>query len=623
MAFETRFERYNMKWIKGTSDLEVEIVMIQKGGQWVKKKDGQTAGNGLAWHWRRFQELVWPEKEWHKWSILQLECFLKYSYIAELGPASSGKSFNAATNLLTEYFCFPYETTIMLTTTQMERAEEKIWGAVKELFNKAIRRWPELPGRVISGKYRIVSDDSLVEREGTDFRNGVVVLPAKVGNVSIGLAPFIGAKRGRVRLFADEANMLPKTFIDSFANLNKNPNFKAWASGNPKDTTDALGFMAEPAADLGGWDSGIDQTPKTKTWRTKMPNGICIHLPGGDSPNNDFPDDAPKYKALINRAKMKADAQIWGVTDWHYKMFDEGILPKGMGSRRVLTRQMAITHHALDDPKWRDHRRTLIASLDAAYQGVGGDQCIFTVMAFGPEAPQDMAAAIITENLLTQNTPGFAGRTILALMYQKNIPIETNAKAGPAMMQEAEDQIVYFCKKECEGLTIPPANFFFDSGMRVGLVTAFARQWSPEVNAVDCGGLPSDERVSDHIDMQADKYFSKRITQLWWDVRFVVEAGQFRGMTEQPLTELCAREWKMVSGNRIEVESKPEFKAKLGYSPDHSDSLVIGVYGAKKRGFVIARPEILDLPKYDQAWKRKVQEQSQKAWHSKALTFAK
>lgn len=616
-----KIEKYGLKFPADTTDLEIEMYCIERGGQWKKKTDGTLAGMGMLHHWRKFQEIVWPDKEWHKWSELQLECYLKYTYIAELGPASAGKTYNIATNLLTEYFCFPYETTVLLTTDTLEGAEQKVWGTMKKLFNEAIARHPDLPGRIITGRRRIVSDDSLNDRDGADFRNGVVVVPAKKGTATVGLGAFVGVKSKRVRLAGDELHLLPKTFVDSFSNLNKNPDFKAWGGGNPKDTTDALGFIAEPANDLGGWESGIDQRPGTKTWRTRMPNGICIHLPGSDSPNNDYPDDAPRWQ-VIGRAKMKADAQIWSVNDWHYLMMDEGRMPRGMGSRRVLTRQMAMAHHAMDDPKWKDHRRTYVASLDAAYRGVGGDRCIFSVLCFGQEAPTDLATSIIADRLLSQDTPSSKSKNILALMYQKDIPIETTIQSGPGMMSEAEEQIVNFCKTECETLHIPPAYFYFDSGMRTGLVTAFGRLWSPEVNSVDCGGKPSEEIVGHGIDIQADKYFSKRITQLWWNIRFIVEASQFRGLTEEPLNEFCQREWKQVSGNRIEIESKPEFKQKLGLSPDASDSLTIGIFGAVKSGFTIANAEVIDLPDdYNPGWKRKVVENGMKRWNAGALSF--
>lgn len=116
--------------------------------------------------------------------------------------------------------------------------------------------------------------------------NGVIVHNCKRGQSFQGIEEYIGIKNRHLRLLADELQFLPKVFVDGIANLNKNPDFKCVGSGNPKDTTDALGCLCEPAAHLGGWDGGIDQTPRTKTWEIRFPKGICIQLPGSDSPNS-------------------------------------------------------------------------------------------------------------------------------------------------------------------------------------------------------------------------------------------------------------------------------------------------------------------------------------------------
>ena len=96
-----------------------------------------------------------------------------------------------------------------------------------------------------------------------------------------------GIKNKRLRAIFDEAQFCPRSFVDSISNLNKNTDFKCIVSGNPKDTTDALGAICEPAAHLGGWDGGIDQTGGTKMWETRFPRGVCIQLVGTDSPNLD------------------------------------------------------------------------------------------------------------------------------------------------------------------------------------------------------------------------------------------------------------------------------------------------------------------------------------------------
>src|SRR6266536_1135547 len=95
---------YNCRWGAYENPLFVEMAMIRRGGQW-KKQGGQIAGNGLFFHMKRFQSLLWPEKVWHKWADLELSTYVGgYKTIAVLGPASSGKTFDAASNLLAEYY---------------------------------------------------------------------------------------------------------------------------------------------------------------------------------------------------------------------------------------------------------------------------------------------------------------------------------------------------------------------------------------------------------------------------------------------------------------------------------------------------------------------------------------
>jgi hypothetical protein len=131
------------------------------------------------------------------------------------------------------------------------------------------------------------SRDDFNEGDGRDFINGVLGVPVKKGNDYVGLGDFAGMKNKRITLIGDELSLLPPAFIHAISNLDKNVSLKVIGLGNPKDTMDALGMLAEHAAHLGGWDGGIDQTPGTKQWETKRHGGICIQLPGDDSPNLD------------------------------------------------------------------------------------------------------------------------------------------------------------------------------------------------------------------------------------------------------------------------------------------------------------------------------------------------
>ena len=131
-----------------------------------------------------------------------------------------------------------------------------------------------------------------------------------------------------MRVIGDELSLLPPAFIHAISNLDKNPSLKVIGLGNPKDTMDALGMLAEPAPHLGGWDGGIDQTPGTKTWETRRKGGICIQLPGDDSPNLDGKLGCP----LITQEAIDRDISFYGTDSVWFSMMDMGRMPRGQGS---------------------------------------------------------------------------------------------------------------------------------------------------------------------------------------------------------------------------------------------------------------------------------------------------
>jgi len=604
-----RIEKYGLQWDSYISPLKIEMEMINHGGRW-KRNNGKMVGNGLFFHTQQFQKILWPEKIWHKWSVLELENYLTHRTVVVIGPASSGKTLDAATNVLADWFVWSNATTCLFCSTTRERLEDRVWGEVKKFFRLAKERFPWLPGHLIEGRQRILLDSKLEASEGRDFRNGLIGVAAYKGGAYEGLAAFIGIKNKRVRLVGDELQLLPPSFVDSISNLDKNADFKIIGLGNPKDTTDALGRLAEPASHLGGWDGGIDQTPGTKTWEIRRPNGICLQLPGSDSPNLDGKLGIP----LITQEQIDRDVSFYGKDSLWFTMFNEGRMPRGQGSRRVLTREMCVKFHALDTPNWLNLNRTKIAFLDAAYRGVGGDRCIFGELQFGEEVPVNNAA-INVSSLISQTGNLQNRRQIIALIETKLVPI------NPGIGELPEDQIVSFVRDQCAVREIEPSNFFFDAGMRTSLVSAFARLWSNDVNTVDCGGTPSDRQVSNDISVNCRDYYSKFITELWYSVRLAVESSQVRGLTEDIINEFASREWKTVGKNKIEVEPKADMKKKCGRSPDLADAVAVGLYGAIQRGFQIARLSS-EYQRRGKDWRTEFRKKSEEFWRNGELVYA-
>lgn len=601
MAASDYYEYYGKLVPRIMPEIDREMFFIARGGRWKPAKSNRVVGNGLCFHFKAAIKLLWPEIHQHRWFLLFLEEWLTHDYVGVLGPRNSGKSFNATICHLIDYYANPTSTTTLVCSTTKERLEDRIWGEIKKYHRIAHSRWENCPGHLIEGRQRIVTDDRDEASEGRDFRNGLIGVPVLKGSAAVGIGTFQGIKNKRVRLCGDELAALPKTFIDAIATLDIQGEFKVTGMGNPAQTTDALGILCEPHVTLGGWEGGIDQTPKTKTWKTRFEGGICIQYPGSDSPNMDVPEgEAPPYPFLMTRETLLRDAQTWGKDDWHYTMFDEGRMPHGQGSRRVITRQLCLKQHAMEEPVWLNSDLTYITALDAAYRAVGGDRCVLMRLAFGQESFEPLTGTEFVESFISQKQEENRHKIILAVLDMMVIPIAANEMEAP------EDQIVMFVKAKHQAWNLPPDSLYYDAGMRTSLVTSFARNWSAKVNSIDFGGKPSQRPVSRDIEISCRDYYANFVTELWYSTRLAIEAGQVRGMMEDLVQEGCAREWTNVGANKIKVETKDEMKLKSGRSPDLYDCFACGIEGARQKGFVISRLGNPERDATDSRWKQEL-----------------
>lgn len=580
--------KYGLLWEPLMSDAAIEMVMVREGGVF------RGQGNGLFYHFKAFISELWPEHVWHRWNELELECYLKYRIIGEMGPASAGKTRSAAIHVLADYYPWSDCTTVLVSSTEREMLEMRVWGEIKMLHRQAQNRFPHLiPGQLVESRQRIITDGKFENIEGRDFRNGICGVPCKKGGSYIGLGSFAGIKNKRLRLVADECHLMSRVFVDAISNLNKNADFKCVAMGNPKDTTDALGVICEPAAHLGGWDGGIDQAPKTKTWPTRFDQGICVQLVGSDSPNLDGQLGIP----IIDQKAIDADIAFYGKESLQFTMMDEGRMPRGQGLRRVITRQMCYKFGAMEEAIWKDDKRTRIGFLDAAYGSVGGDRCVYGELEFG----------------LDPN-----GRQLLQLLKTMIVPVSVEVNELP------EDQIAMFVKAQCEASNIPPQQFGFDSTGRGTLVGAFGRLWSPNVVPIEFGGRPSERQVTwipSDQKITCREYYSKFVSELWYSVALIIQSSQFRGMTEEMMAEGSMREWGIVGANKIEVEPKDKMKVKTGRSPDLFDALVSGVEMARRLGFVITMAIAKGALKIDDGWRQRLKERMERLERNHSLTY--
>jgi hypothetical protein len=561
-------DKYGCTWPNDIDPITVEMKCIQNGGKW-RVKGGGEAGAGLYFHYRHLQKLLWPDQDHHRWSDLVLKNLVENDVTAILGPKSSGKTHVVSKFGLTDYFCFPEITTILISSTTLDALELRIWGEIKKLYKEAIARFPWLPGNLINYKHCLVTDN-VEDDEVRDFRNGIIGIPCLVGGKYVGLGKYVGIKNKRVKLLADEAQFMGEGFLNAISNLDGNPDFKAAILGNPIDPLDQLGRAAEPEV---GWSS-LPEPTKTAVWKTRFHNGMCVNLVGTDSPNfDDSTSEKPRYKYLIDKRRIDNVSKFWGKDSHQYFSQCVGVMKQGLTARRVITRQLCVQHNAFEVAQWGPGERKKVYACDAAYSGTEGDRCVGGWIEIGY---------------------AINGVQMIKVYQPKIIPVAIGGAEIP------EDQIAEYIQQDISEQAISPSDVFYDSTGRGTLGSAFARIFGTTTPVpVEFGGRPSIRPVRHDLFIvdsrgqkrlkRCDEHYSKFVSELWYSVRYVIESEQMRELPEDVAFEGYQREYKTVMGNKIEVETKDEMKERTGRSPDLFDWLATAIEGARQRGFKIQR----------------------------------
>jgi len=549
-------------------DVGIEMFMIKKGEDYLKSK-----GSSLSFHFENFRKIVWPHLDDHRWHNLCRDEILSHKVCVLMGPGSSGKTHESAWISLTDYWCWPDITCVLVSSTDIRGLKKRVWGEITDLWEIGVEKFPKLSGHLLDSAIALTTDDiedcEAGQRKIRDMRKGIFGVPCVQGGSFVGLSKFLGIKQKRMRLVADEASMMGQNFLSAFANLNKNEDFRAIVLGNPNDPLDPLGKAAEPKE---GWTDDYMEPTKTTCWNTRFMNGRCVNLVGLDSPNFDYPEDQPtKFKYLISREKIKNTLSFFPKDSLEYYSQCVGVMKVGMLARRVITRDLCEKFGALEDVVFDGaHERTLVAGLDSAYDG---DRCALTVCEMGKTLD---------------------GKVVLRVQPAVIVPVTVKSDLIP------EDQISEFCKTYCEDRGILPQNFGHDSTGRGSLGTSLARVWSAKCHPVEFGGQPTARPVSLDLFVQdeatgakrlkrCDEHFSKWVSEAWYVVRMAIEAGQIRNLPEETMEEGCLREFSIVKGNRIEIEPKRKMKERIGRSPDLFDSLAICIEIARRKGFQISK----------------------------------
>jgi hypothetical protein len=359
--------------------------------------------------------------------------------------------------------------------------------------------------------------------------------------------------------------VMQPSLLDGYTNWMANSRFKGVMAGNPTDISDPLCVASEPP---GGWDTFIDNG-KTQVWRSRWLNAFCVAYDGRDTPNNDEPKDS--FPFLANSGYVQKLIDTYGADSWQVYQQGIGKPSRGMVSNRVITIGLCERHGAFKSAIWKGTPRTKIYALDPAYGG--GDRCVGGECEFGEDKDGNLIFSVGTPEI---------------------IPIRLNSSL------DAEDQIAEFIKQQSERLDLKPENIFYDSFGRGTLGNSFAKVFGASCpQPVDSGARTTtrpvrfdlfvDEKEGEKRLKRCDEHYSKFVTEMWFSTREAIESNQVRNLPANVAQEGQLRLFKVVAGNKVEVESKDDMKERVKKSPDLYDWFAIAIEGARRMGFKIER----------------------------------
>ena len=148
---------YGVKWPSRPDDLRIEFNQIKVA--WKKHLAGDDRGDDLLDHYLKARKLTWPDRYCHRWTELIYEQIIKNAVTIIMGSASSQKTAHITEWNLLDYWMFPNETAVMVTSTTRDKLEDAVWGEYKKLWKEGKKRFPWLAGQMIDFKQRIATDE--------------------------------------------------------------------------------------------------------------------------------------------------------------------------------------------------------------------------------------------------------------------------------------------------------------------------------------------------------------------------------------------------------------------------------------------------------------------------------
>lgn len=549
VAPKNSVQAYGLAFPAGTSPLTIELYCFRN------RRTVEQGGLGQAEHFWRICDLIWNRPDLpaplmirHEDADRMIHHACREQYLSVAGCSSSGKSYIFAAWALVNWLAAPSQTQVLLTSTTLQMARKRIWGAVVTLWTAIEHLAP--------GKLRdSIGQINYVNEKGQVIdRAGLTLVAAEQKKERDAVGKMVGIKQMRVMVIADELPELSEAVIQvCFTNLSANPVFQLVALGNPNSYFDAFGVFSEPKD---GWAS-INES--CYEWETKR--GRCIRF--NAELNENVRAGRIVYDWMLHPSKIEEDREILGANSLAFWRFYKGFWAPQGASEGLYSEAEIIGSGADRKTKFAGEVIKLLA-LDPAFTN-GGDR------------------TLAYEGWLGIST---SGHYVLEFQQEYLLAEDITISDVPRTQQIVR-QFITLARK----LGVDPYNVGIDAtGAGSPFCDVMADEWCDEILRVHFGGRATERAVSATDKRPGRDAYSNRVSEIWSVGREFIRTNQLKGVSPQLASEMTARKFttkKGVNGMKIEVESKTDFKSRVGKSPDLADAAFILLDLARERhGFV-------------------------------------
>jgi hypothetical protein len=319
-----------------------------------------------------------------------------------------------------------------------------------------------------------------------------------------------------------------------------NPHFQLIGPSNPNSPFDPHGDLCRPK---NGWKSVNSEMDR---WETEL--GYHIRFDAEKSPN--ILAGRVIYPWLPTQADVDLKKSQLGEDSFEYwRMWKSYWSPNGSQETVISDADIIKFNCQEKNVKWKAGQPpTDVAFLDPAYTS-GGDRSCACAAKFGE-----------TED----------GKLVLCYTEYEFLHEDATKNDQPRNFQIAEK-----FKKFCEARNITPDRAALDESGGSAFADIMQSVWSKQVTRVNFGGKASERPVSSIDKTKACDRFQNKVSEIWGCARDYIHCEQIRGVDHDMGIELTSRRMKKVKGAiglKVQVEPKPDMRARTDKSPDIADA---------------------------------------------------